>query len=136
MYEEKIFFGNTVQEVAKDFSEEISRQYLNYLKFWQTTSMDDTDEFFQWEQRIKSEPSVVQERAFNKILEIMQKPQEKQKFFKKRLFILRSKSVILITSSSDFYEDLLPKGGIQHTIPKNIEYILNSKKFTIRKRYI
>ena len=136
MYEEKIFFGNTVQEVAKDFSEEISRQYLNYLKFWQTTSMDDTDEFFQWEQRIKSEPSVVQERAFNKILEIMQKPQENQKFFKKRLFILRSKSVILITSSSDCYEDLLPKGGIQHTIPKNIEYILNSKKFTIRKRYI
>ena len=132
MYEEKIFSGNTIQ----DFSEEISRQYLNYLKFWQTTSMDDTDEFFQWEQRIKSEPSVVQERAFNKILEIMQKPQENQKFFKKRLFILRSKSVILITSSSDFYEDLLPKGGIQHTIPKNIEYILNSKKFTIRKRYI
>lgn len=136
MYEEKIFSGNTIQEVAKIFSEEISRQYLNYLKFWQTTSMDDTDEFFQWEQRIKSEPSVVQERAFNKILEIMQKPQENQKFFKKRLFILRSKSVILITSSSDFYEDLLPKGGIQHTIPKNIEYILNSKKFTIRKRYI
>ena len=44
MYEEKIFSGNTIQEVAKIFSEEISRQYLKHLKFWQITSIDDNDE--------------------------------------------------------------------------------------------
>ena len=136
MYEEKIFSGNTIQEVAKIFSEEISRQYLKHLKFWQITSIDDNDEFWKLEEKIKREPSVVQKNVFNKILEIMQKPEANKKFYKKRLLLFRSKNIIIITSSSDFYNDLLTKGGIQHTIPKNIKYILNSENLTIVKKYI
>ena len=134
MQEERIFLGNTLEEVAKAFAEEISRNYLQHLKFWQATAMDEPHEFHQWEEKIKNEPGVVKRNAFEKILKIMKNPEDNKQYFKKKYGFLRSKDVIGITKSSGFYQDLLPGEDIEHTVSVNVEYLIDKRYMTVVKK--
>lgn len=134
MQEERIFFGNTLEEVAKAFAKEISRNYLQHLKFWQATAMDEPHEFHQWGEKIKSEPSVVERNAFEKILKIMKNPEDNKQYFKKKYGFLRNTDVISITKSSGFYQDLLPGEDIEHTVSVNVEYLIDKRYMTVVKK--
>lgn len=133
MSEEKIFSGNTVEEVAQAFAETVSRNYLKDLQFWQATAMDDPHEYNQWQLRIQSEPQEVERNAFDKILKIMKQPQENMEFFTK-WWIFRSKDVISITRSSGFYEGLLPGKDVEQTVSVNVEYLINKRRLTVIKK--
>lgn len=134
MQEGTIFLGNTLEEVAQALAEEIRRNYLSHLEFWQATAMDDPHEFYQWKKKIESEPSVVQRNAFDKILKIMQNPKDNKKYFKKKWRFLRSKHVISVTKSSGFYQDLLPGKDIEHTVSVNVEYLIDKRHMTVVKK--
>lgn len=133
MSEERIFSGNTVEEVAKAFAETVSRNYLRHLQSWQATAMDDLHEYNQWQLRIESEPQEVERNAFEKILKIMKQPQENIEFFSK-WWIFRSKDVISITRSSGFYESLLPGKDVEQTVSVNVEYLINKRRLTVIKK--
>lgn len=136
MSEERIFSGNTVEEVAQAFAEEVTRDYLRHLEYWQATAVDDREEYRQWEIKIESEPEMMEKNAFDKILKIMQEPQENKQYFKKKWCFLRSKDVISITKSSGFYKDLLPGEDIEHAFPTNVEYLIDTKRLiAIKKIY-
>ena len=133
MSEEKIFSGNTVEEVAKALAETVSRNYLNHLKFWKATAMDDLHESYQWQLRIESELEEVKRNAFDKILKIMKEPQKNKQFFKKWWFF-RSKDVISITRSSGFYKGLLHGKDIEQTVSVNVEYLINKRRLIVVKK--
>jgi len=133
MSEEKIFSGNTVEEVAQAFAETVSRNYLRHLEFWQATAVDEPHEFNQWKLKIESEPEEVKRNAFDKILKIMQKPRENKQFFKKWWFF-RSEDIISITRSSGFFKDLLPGEDIEHAVSVNVEYLIDKNRLTVIKK--
>lgn len=133
MSEEKIFSGNTVEEVAEALAKTVSRNYLKHLEFWKATAMDDLLESNQWQLRIESEPEEVKRNAFDKILKIMKEPQENKQFFKK-WWLFRSKDIISITRSSGFYKGLLHGKDVEQTVSVNVEYLINKRSLTVIKK--
>lgn len=129
---EKVIKGNTVEEIAKAFSDIVARNYLEHLEFWQATAMDDPYERKQWEVRIETEPEVVKKNAYAKILKIMKEPEENKSYYKKKWLFMRSKDEISITKSSEFYEDLLPeKDNVKYGVAVNVKYIIDKSRLTI-----
>ena len=58
----------TLEQVAKNFAEEIGREYQENLDFWIVTAMDDVEERKMWEERIETEVPIVVENTYKKIL--------------------------------------------------------------------
>ena len=131
MYKDKIFSGNTVNQVAERFASIVSQNYLNTLLLWKTTAMQDTEEVEYWNQKIKSEPEKVKKRTYEKILKIIGKMDSP---YLKRKGLFGRRVVISITRSSGFYGDLLDGKDIKGSVEPNVEYWIDRKNLTIEKR--
>lgn len=131
--EELIFSGSTVEELAEAFSELVSRNYLTELNFWRMAAIKEVDDSPYWENRIEEEPKEIKLNAYAKTLSIMQYPDRNKQFFKRRGF-LRRRHVISITRSSGFYDNLLPRRDVKHTVTANIEYLIDPESFCIKKK--
>lgn len=134
MSEEVIFSGTTLEEVAQNFATIVCRKYQDYLEFWQSKAVDDLYEFYEWELRIESEPKKLKKKVFKKIMNVMREPEKNKRFFKREKLFFRSKEIIRITNSSTFYKDLLPEVDVKESLPDNIEYLIDKKNLTIRKK--
>lgn len=126
---EKIFSGNNLEEVAKEFSEIIARNHLEHLEFWKSTVKG--KELNTWRKRIKAEPRLVRKNSHKKILEIMQKVKENEKFYKQKWLLFTDENQIVITKDSGFYEDLLPDQDITYSVHVNRKYIIDKKNLCI-----
>lgn len=130
---EKTFWScNTVRELAQTFAEIVKQNYLSDLKYWLATARDSPYEFKQWNMRIKKEPNKVKRNAKRKILKIMKEPKENAKFYK-RISRFWNYTVISITKSSGFYDDLLKGKNIGNAFAVNVEYIIDETGLTIVK---
>lgn len=134
MLKARLFKGKSVEDVARGFAQIVSYNYASDLRFWQAIAIDDKDEYEDWGVKIKNEPGIVLQNAYDKILNIIRNPQENKKYYKRRWKFFTSKKVIRIVLSSGFYRDLLPGENVESSMQENVEYILNIKKMTIVKR--
>lgn len=134
MSEEVIFSGTTLEEVAQTFATIVCRKYQDYLEFWQSKAVDDLYEFYEWELRIESEPKKLKKNTYIKMMKVMREPEKNKRFFKREKLFFRSKEIIRITNSSTFYKDLLPEVDVKESLPDNIEYLIDKKNLSIRKK--
>ena len=130
MHKEIIFSGNTVNQVAERFSSIISQNYLEALRLWKITAMEETEAQF-WKQRMQIEPEMVKKNAYQKILKIMK---ETNSSYIKQKGLLRDSNVISITRASGFFDDLLNGRDIKYSIKPNEEYLIHKKALTIEKK--
>ena len=132
MNREIIFSGNTAEEVAEAFSEIVRKHYLDNLNDWRTTC-DDMDELKKWEEKITNEANDIKKEVKKKLLMIVKSPKEYKKFFQKRFGVINTNN-IKILNSSEFFKDILLSKSVRYAIPVNVEYIINVRKLTIRKK--
>ena len=128
-----IFRGKSVEDVAREFAQIVSRNYVNELKFCQALAMDDKEEYEDWEVKIINEPGIVRQNAYDKVLRIIKDPQGNAAFYMKKSMIFSRREVISIVISSGFYNDLLPGEHVEMSQEENVEYIIDTKKLTIAK---
>lgn len=133
MVEQKIFCGNSIEEVAKEFSEIVYRNYVDYLEFWRWNAIGE-EEINKWEKKMKEEPKLVRKNAYKKILKIMQCKKEYEEYYKSKWLIFTEEDIIDITKETNFYKDLLPNEDIAYTTQNSRKYRINRKKFTIARR--
>ena len=133
MYKEKIFSGNMMECVADEFAEMVSRDYLKELLFWKCTLMYDEEEYHKWVEEAKNQATILKQKVYQRILDIMKKPEENEEFYKKNIFGKR-KNIIKITRSTKFYDDLLPVNNTKVLISANTEYLIHTKRWTLEKK--
>ena len=86
IFEEEIFSGATVEEVAAEFAKIVERNYVKRLEFCQATSVDDREEYRYWEYRKNNEPDEVYKATEKKILTIIQNWESNKKYYLKEPF--------------------------------------------------
>lgn len=132
---EKTFWScSTVKELAQTFAEIVKQNYLSDLNYLKAIARDSPYEFIDLETKIKKEPNEVKSNAQKKILRIMQNPEINERFYKRIFRFFRSKNIISITKSSGFYNNLLKGVKIENTVAVNVEYIIDKRSLTIRKK--
>ncbi len=120
----------TREGLAEAFAVEVAKKHKSNLEFWKATAMSDKEEYAMWEARIHNEPDIVKERAFNRIMSIMDNPQYNRKFYRKVWMIFVDWSTIRIVPSTGFYRNLLAR-DITNSIPANVEYLISMKDMSI-----
>ena len=85
-----------------------------------------------WDYRLEHEPDVVRTKVYNRILDVMQHPEENRNLFVKRV-ILRDMRLMSITEESGFYDKILAESKV--IVPVNVEYIIDIENFRIDKVY-
>lgn len=122
----------TLEQLARNFGEEIGRAYKEELYFWKATAMDDRNETKMWEKRIKIEVPIVAENAYKRILEIMNDPRQKKRYcLKKWLGLFRNKNILII--NHEFVENLLLEKKFKNFFPENVEYHIDMKNLSFAK---
>ena len=134
IFEEEIFSGATVEEVAAEFAKIVERNYVKRLEFCQATSVDDREEYRYWEYRKNNEPDEVYKATEKKILTIIQNWESNKKYYLKERFFFRSKDEISITRSSGFYDDLYSGDAVKYSVCVNVEYLINIRDLIIFER--
>lgn len=124
------FVGTSFEDVATELSNMIRQEYTNHLEFLRDNAITDREEPKYWEKRLLAEPSIVSTRVYDKIMRVMQDPDQYRELLKKRF--PGSKPVIRITRVSSFFEGIFP--GPQNAIPKNVEWLINVRKLSLEKR--
>lgn len=122
--------GNlTLEQLARNFGEEIGRKYQENLDFWIVTAMDDRKEKEYWEERIEEEVPIVTENAYKKILKIMNDPVQKNKYLLRKWFF-KNKDILVINYKTGFFDDLLPGKNIKYCFSVDVEYHINMKNLS------
>ncbi len=130
MYKEIIFSGNTVNQVAERFASIVSQNYLEALRLWKITAIEETEAQY-WKQRMQIEPEIVKKNTYQKILKIMK---ETNNPYIRQTGLFKNSNVISITRASGFFNDLLNGKDIKYSVKPNEEYLINKKALTIEKR--
>lgn len=125
----------TLDQLARDFGEEIGRAYKEELYFWRSTSMDDRKETAYWEERIKTEVPIVEENAERKILEIMNDyPRRRKRYCLRKCFgLFRDKNILNINHENGFFDDLLLGRNLKNFFPVNVEYHIDLINLSFKK---
>lgn len=124
------FVGTSFEEVADEFSKMVGQECSKHLEFLRNNAITDREEPDYWEKRLRSEPKIVYERVYSRILMVMQKTDQYKVLFKKRF--PWSRPIIRITRRSSFFEGIFP--GPQNPIPRNVEWLIDTKKLSIQKK--
>lgn len=124
------FVGTSFEEVADEFSKMVGQECSKHLEFLRNNAITDREEPDYWEKRLRSEPKIVYERVYSRILMVMQKTDQYKVLFKKRF--PWSRPIIRITRISSFFEGIFP--GTQNPIPRNVEWLIDTKKLSIQKK--
>ena len=124
------FVGTSLEDVADEFSKMVEEEYTNHLEFLKANSITDREEPDYWEKKLKSEPKIVYERVYSKILMVMKNLKQYGELLKKRF--PWSKPVIRITRVSSFFDGIFP--GPQNPIPRNVEWLIDTSKLAIQKK--
>lgn len=124
--------ARTRDELAECFAAEVARQYKSHLEYWQTTAVDDKEEYAMWGTRIQHEPDTVRERVLNRIRSVMANPQYYRKYFRKVLKVFVDWDVIRIIPQTGFYQNLMAR-DITNAFSINVEYLINLKDMTVVK---
>lgn len=125
--------GNlTLEQLARNFAEEIGRNYQENLDFWIVTARDDGEEKEYWEGRIKKEVPIVTENVYKKVLEIMNNPKQNNKYLLRK-WLFKNKNVLVINHKTGFFDDLLPGRNIKFCFSINVEYHIDMKNLSFIK---
>lgn len=124
------FVGTSREDVAIEFSKMVGQECTEYLVFLRQNAITAREEQDYWEKRMEEEPKIVYERVYSKILMVIQKPDLYKELFKKRF--PWSRPIIRITRVSAFFEGIFP--GPQNPIPRNVEWLIDTKKLSITKK--
>ena len=125
----------TLEQLARNFGEEIGRAYKEELYFWRSTSMDDRKETAYWEELIKTEVPMVVENAERKILEIMNyRPRHRNKYCLRKCFgLFRDKNILNINHENGFFDDLILGKDLNNFFPVNVEYHIDLINLSFEK---
>lgn len=124
------FVGTSLEDVGVEFSKMVKEEYINHLELLRDNSITDREKLGYWEKRLESEPQIVYERVYSKILMVMKNLSQYEELLKKRF--PWSRSIIRITRVSSFFEGIFP--GPQNPIPRNVEWLIDTKKMSIQKK--
>ena len=124
------FVGTSLEDVGVEFSKMVKEEYINHLELLRDNSITDREKLGYWEKRLESEPPIVYERVYSKILMVMKNLSQYEELLKKRF--PWSRSIIRITRVSSFFEGIFP--GPQNPIPRNVEWLIDTKKMSIQKK--
>ena len=127
-----VFYGKNLEEVATVFADIVFRHHISFLESFKASAMDDAAETAYWDYRLEHEPDVVRTKVYNRILDVMQHPEENRNLFVKRV-LLRDRRLMSITEESGFYEKILAESKV--IVPVNVEYIIDIENFRIDKVY-
>ena len=128
-----IYVASSTEELAKKFASVIRENCLLNLEFWRATSIDDPQEYIMWEQKMETVPAMAEQKAFERISDIIKNPNGNMKYYKKiRRAIFRKVTVLSITDKSGFYENLVDGEHIHQ--PVNVEYLLSLNELTLLMR--
>lgn len=124
----------TLEQLARNFGEEIGRAYKEELFLCKATFKDDRDEKEMWEKRIEKEVPIVAENAYRKVLEIMNDPRRRKKYcLRKWLGLFRDKNILNINHENGFFDDLLFGKDLKNFFPVNVEYRIDMKNLSFAK---
>lgn len=124
------FIGTSLEDVAVEFSKMVKEEYINHLELLRDNSIIDREEPGYWEKRLESEPKIVYERVYSKILMVMKNLSQYEELLKKRF--PWSRPIIRITMVSSFFEGIFLEP--QKPIPRNAEWLIDTKKMSIQKK--
>ena len=124
----------TLEQLARNFGEEIGRAYKEELFFCKATFKDGRDEKEMWEKRIEKEVPIVAENAYRKVLEIMNDPRQRKKYcLRKWLGLFRDKNILNINHENGFFDDLLLGKDLKNFFSVNVEYRIDMKNLSFAK---
>ena len=125
----------TLDQLARNFGEEIGRAYREELFASKATAMDDIKETKYWEERIEKEVPIVVENAERKILEIMNyHPRYRKRYCLRKCFgLFRDKNILNINHENGFFDDLILGKDLNNFFPVNVEYHINIMNLSFEK---
>ena len=73
----------SVEELARTFAKIVKRNYTEYLRYWKLAAQEGANASKEWQARIETEPEIVEENVYNRILKIVSEPQNYKRLFQK-----------------------------------------------------
>jgi hypothetical protein len=135
MTEKKIFAGNTLDEVAEEFASIVCQTYQKSMRMAMELSIDDYDEYSGIDKKLITQPEIVYDRTYRRILDIMRDRREYKLQFYKHYGLFYSFHIIVISVNSGFYLDIDEYNDTKKAMATNVVYVIDRWRKTITMQY-
>lgn len=135
MTEERVFVGKNQEEVAKEFARLIKDTYQRSLLCLMEMYVDEYEEYAKYNEMLQSQCTVVYERAYKRIKDIMHNPDPYDRHFYKMYGPFKSFHIIEISPNGGFFLDLDDYNEARKFMAANVVYVIDKWRKTITKQH-